>query len=741
MAKLNQETRVNIPAELKDLRQWVLWDWKDKGNGERTKVPIQVGRTAPASSTDSSTWDTYEDAWAAYVNQWGAGIGFVFTAEDNYIGVDFDACLVDGVLREPEATWVRLLNSYTEVSPSGTGVKVILRGKLPEGTRHGFGKGNGIYESGRFFTITGHAYGDLANGAKIRSLQPHELRPLLDVWFPEQQRTVTWEPQPERFTDNEVLRKLLNAGNGAKALDLSGGQWEGYYPSKSEADAGLLSMLAFYTGPNPAQLDRLFRSTKLLNEKWDEQRGTETYGEKTIRYVLDNTETYYGGVAAVAADEWNPDGDAVPVPAASRVPARTWAAKLDGYPALEGHERPWALNLLCEHIAPLSSGFVSDWAEMSVLGFISALFPEKRFQNLPLGVWTLGISEQATGKSLVADELAELTLRISAKKTTGYSVQPLAKYGGGSTAGMIRRLEGNGRGMLAYFSEWSSFMSEMERDFGSTMKDTLLNLYDGRSYTHVLAQETIQVDNPRLVVAGVTTSENWIRTGSLSGISDGFYSRLLFFAPDTWTNWTPLYDKDMPHHREKLVNVLSSHWSTLPEFGDCAFVSGEEPHEDGTFGPYYAYKKALGLVDDGPRRIRSLDDAMLRTSEHSTPAGRSLVKVKKLAALLALCEREPDVRRNVLWIHDSHILLAIRLVQRSNAYASRVFGYLGRSKDENQASAVRLALSRNGALKIGAVMHESALDRDKATRALDLLVDDGEAETYIVDGVRHWRLK
>lgn len=727
MAKVPLTTE-GIPTELKSLPQWVCWQWKDKRDGERTKVPCTTSGS-PASSTNQETWTTFDDAYQAYRIFPVDGIGFVFTPEDPYCGLDLDDCIAGGVLREPEGTYVKLLNSYTEISPSGTGVKVIFRGTLPDGSRHGFGEGNGVYDSSRFFTITGHVYGQYGS---IRTPSSQELQTLFGAWFPVRHDTVQWEEQPERYTDNEVWNRASDAANSEKFLDLWYGRWSTYYPSKSEADAGLCAMLAFYTGTNPGQIDRLFRNSLLYTEKWDERRGEGTYGERTINYVLDNMETYYGGGGDVAGGDGGDSGagvPALPLPVVAGGEPK-WRRMMVGYPALEEREMPWALRRIVQHLGPLAEGFECDWAEMMAIGYISSLFPRVRFENLPLMLWPLGISEQATGKSLVGDELAEIVYNVGDRKGT-----PLAKYGSGSTAGLIRRLAGDRRAMLAYFSEWSSLIGEMERDFASTMKDTLLNLYDGRSQVHQLAQESIVVDNPRLVVAGVTTVENWTRVGNMSSIADGFYSRLFFVAPDAYAGYLPQYRRDLHDNRERLIRELGNHWATLPEFEGAAFEGGEFPK------PLVDYMRHLGMVHEGPKQLRDLDDALLRTSNNEMPGGRAVVKVKKVASLLALCEKEPYINRGTLWVQDEHIQMAVRLTQRSNGYATRVFGYLARSKDENQANSVRLALRRNGVLKLGSVMHEAALNRTEAEKALNLLIDDGEAESIIVDGVRHWGLK
>lgn len=150
----------NVPAELKELLQWVGWRYEQRdGKPKPAKVPYNPMTGQRASTTDSSTWGTYEQAIEALINGHGnkhyAGIGFVFTAEDPYVGIDLDKCRdpKTGVI-EPWATGlIRFMNSYTEVSPSGTGVHIIVKGKLPEGQRR---RGNvEVYDRARFFTMTG----------------------------------------------------------------------------------------------------------------------------------------------------------------------------------------------------------------------------------------------------------------------------------------------------------------------------------------------------------------------------------------------------------------------------------------------------------------------------------------------------------------------------------------------------------------------------------------------------------
>ena len=130
---------IRIPAELRERAQWVVWRETRDSNGKLTKVPYRAHRpNIKASTTDPTTWAEFDLAEGIASTVEGVtGIGFVFSADDPYVGIDLDAIAnangqpLDGFGREIVAA----LDSYSERSPSGTGVHVILRGKL-RGDRH-----------------------------------------------------------------------------------------------------------------------------------------------------------------------------------------------------------------------------------------------------------------------------------------------------------------------------------------------------------------------------------------------------------------------------------------------------------------------------------------------------------------------------------------------------------------------------------------------------------------------------
>jgi putative DNA primase/helicase len=149
-----------IAIEMILVIRWVLWRYELR-DGKLTKVPYQPN-DKKASSTDESTWSGFETVKAAYEQGGFDGVGFMLG--DGFAGVDLDHCR-DPATGEIDA-WARAyidrLQSYSEISPSGQGIHIVMRGSLPQGRRKAL-KGDGyrpnaaieMYSSGRFFTVTG----------------------------------------------------------------------------------------------------------------------------------------------------------------------------------------------------------------------------------------------------------------------------------------------------------------------------------------------------------------------------------------------------------------------------------------------------------------------------------------------------------------------------------------------------------------------------------------------------------
>src|ERR1044071_3304705 len=124
-----------IPLDLRSLPQWVLWkfDWVDETK-QWAKVPYCAGG-GRAKSNDAATWASFDKVGLAFNVNEHAGIGFVFSEADEFCGIDFDHCVEDGHATTEAAKWIARLDSYTEVSATGTGVHVIVRAKCAKGVK------------------------------------------------------------------------------------------------------------------------------------------------------------------------------------------------------------------------------------------------------------------------------------------------------------------------------------------------------------------------------------------------------------------------------------------------------------------------------------------------------------------------------------------------------------------------------------------------------------------------------
>lgn len=275
-----------IPAELKERNQWVVWRYEERGE-KRTKAPYQArfGEVA-AKSDDPGTWRPFAAA-VRHARRFD-GIGYVLAADDPYCGIDLDGgwSPEEGELEEWAAEWVGKLSSYTEITPSGKGLHVIVRAALPEGKGH---KGPRVemYDRGRYFTMTGNVL-----CPRIEDRQA-AVEAMVAALFPAKQPIVKPSPSPTVTADDRaVIDKVRKT---AKWDSLWRGDWSGY-PSQSEADLALAGRIAFFAGPDAARIADLFRQSGLYREKWDSpHHGTSgsTYGADTVQACLSGKTAFY----------------------------------------------------------------------------------------------------------------------------------------------------------------------------------------------------------------------------------------------------------------------------------------------------------------------------------------------------------------------------------------------------------------------------------------------------------------
>lgn len=271
----------NIPQELKKLKQWVCWKTEER-NGKISKVPINAKTGGYAMSNNPSTWTDFETAVKESVKY--NGIGFMLG--NGIFGIDLDDMddeiekFKNGDSNNIVSEFIHSLGSYAEYSPSGKGIHIICKGKLPPGGRR---KGNfEFYESGRFFTMTGNIASEYTEVVDCTETVKYLHSKYIGASAQYNTRHVA-APQPLDLDEQQIIEIALKSKQGQAFNTLFQGFWEGLYPSQSEADLAFANMLAFWTGRDKVKMDSIFRKSGLMRPKWDSKRGERTYGD----YILD----------------------------------------------------------------------------------------------------------------------------------------------------------------------------------------------------------------------------------------------------------------------------------------------------------------------------------------------------------------------------------------------------------------------------------------------------------------------
>lgn len=266
-----------LPVELKAYPQWAV--------AGASKAPLSVdasGKLFNTAVNRPSEWLSFERAaqlaWdnrelitthtnklGQTVTQTGLDIGFILNADDPFTCIDLDvkdATTHPGepALHTTQAHWdlynsiVRELDTYTELSRSGKGVHLWAKGNIGRGFRR---DGVEVYSQERFIISTGNVVNDkpVMDRAGMLANMVSRMRPM--------PTSFELEELPEEVADWYILQIAFGASNADKFIELWEGRWQAMgFPSQSEADLALMSMLTFYS-PSNAQVRRLFRDSKL----------------------------------------------------------------------------------------------------------------------------------------------------------------------------------------------------------------------------------------------------------------------------------------------------------------------------------------------------------------------------------------------------------------------------------------------------------------------------------------------
>lgn len=298
---------VNIPDALKQSASFCVWKL-EKRSGRPTKVPYNPRTGAMAKTNDPSTFADFKTAMKAYAISGWDGIGY--RVSEGIGAIDIDHCIrEDGSLNDVAASILGIFSSaYFERSPSGTG----LRGFFKLSPDFAYDKtvyyinnrkhGLEVYLPGttnRFVTVTGDMF---RAGAVERD--DDALRNLLDTFMKRSTHVSANTIEASSYLDDDgVIAHALASESGDKFKALYEGNWEEGYDSQSDADMAFVSMLCFWCGNVEEQIDRIFRSSGLMRDKWDRKTGDATYGQITIRNAVATNSAIYTPIQDSSAED------------------------------------------------------------------------------------------------------------------------------------------------------------------------------------------------------------------------------------------------------------------------------------------------------------------------------------------------------------------------------------------------------------------------------------------------------
>lgn len=565
-----------IPDEMKSYRQWVVWRLEERPNAKPTKVPYSPHSFNLASVTNPGTWGTFEEACAAYarlsaapgvpvpiigyddqdrpqhapVGETGVhGIGFVLTTNDPYGFIDLDDTHGDATARDRQVKVFREFNSYSELSPSGEGLHIIVKASLPHGRRRSSIE---IYSNERYMTMTGNVYHD----APIEERQ--DLLQLLFDQMGGPAATYTYaEDQPEREPDHVIVERAMNAANGDKFGELYAGDWTNLYPSQSEADFALVDIVAYYT-QNRAQIARIFRASNLgkrdkaqrndyvaymVNKSFD--RLLPPVDIDGLRNAFEAMLADKGNVATYGAGEGAEAPGGTPTPPVDM--SRGEAGRDSDAPTSHGVNGPSSLPVgtfppgligeVAQFIHDAAPRPVAQIALAGAIGLIAGITGRAyNVSGTGLNNYVLLLAPTGTGKEAIANGISKL---MGAIKT---SVPASTEFIG---PGEIR----SDAALLKWLSKAPCFVSTVG-EFGLRLKQmsapnanshetglkrVLLDLYNKSGHGNTLnpmaysdkEKNTDAIQSPAFTLLGESTPERFYEALDESMVSEGLLPRFL----------------------------------------------------------------------------------------------------------------------------------------------------------------------------------------------------------------------
>lgn len=679
----------NIPEELRLRSQWCVWRLEDIGAKKPTKVPYNSNTFKLVSVTDPSTWMTFGDTVKAKLNGYQAvfnsrtdvrdtgfsGIGFIFTDNDPYGFIDLDEADGDAAIIATHLKIAHEFDSYSEVSPSGMGLHIIVKGKIAAGRRRSKVE---MYSSARYATMTGNV---------------HNPKPIAEY---QSQLTMLWEQMgsgpvaqslykgDEKETDDDgtIIKRAMEAVNGERFLALHSGKFQDLYASQSEADFAYIDIIAFYT-QNRIQIARIFRSSQLgQRDKAKRKDYVEGMINRSFDRMLPNLD--FDGFKNALELKLARDSN-------SNIPAVANSAASAPNPEAVSELPPGLLGELASFIYSAAPRPVPEVALAAAIGLMAGITGRAyNISGTGLNQYVLLLAMTGAGKEAAASGINKLmnTIKMQVPTSTGFigpseisSGSALFKYLGHTSQSFISLLGEFGL-RLEQLSSQKATGSEV------SLRRMFLDLYNKSGFNDTLQASIYSkkedsagsVPSPSFSILGESTPERFYGALNEDMISEGLLPRFLLIE----------YKGNRPPSNEQHASIVPS-FSLIEKLAalcaQCETVNHSNPRRVINVQQSPEAAKMLKDFDKySDSKINSSNKEVIRQLWN-----RAHLKVLKLSALIAVGENmlEPTIQAN-------HMLWAANIVQADIAALTSRFeaGDIGKNNSELKQEAEILRIVR-----------------------------------------------
>lgn len=664
--------------------QWILWKHEDVGAAKPTKVPYSIKGTL-ASVTDPKTWSTFEEC-VSNISDY-SGIGFVFTANDPYSFIDLDDCstLQDGSVNpnhetdlNRQITIYREFDSYSEKSPSGKGLHIIVKGSLKSGRRRSFIE---IYSTGRYATFTGNVFND----KPIAERQAY----LDQLWAQMGDGRVATNlykgDDREKLSDKEIIEQARTASNGDKFVTLLEGKWSNLYPSQSEADFAFIDIVAFYT-QNRNQIIRLFQNSNLGQRLKAKRRD---YLEYMINKSFDRMlppidfDGFYN--IAEKLKEKPTHNNIVVLPPNTLLDDESVTSH--SHHTFDGSRTPidippGLLGDIAQFIYSAAPRPVPEIALAASIGLMAGICGRAyNVSNTGLNQFVLMLAPTGSGKEAMASGIDKLMEKIRFQVPTSTNYIGPSEISSGIA--LVKHLAKSSPCFVSILGEFGLRLQQISRDTASNaeigFRRTLLDLFNKSGHDQVVRpaiysdaeKNTLSVQAPAVTILGESTPERFYNSLTEDMIAEGLLPRFMIIE----------YTGPRPELNEGHFNAIPSfdlinRFATL--VGNCESVMHNkkvihvqsDPESDAIFKSFDKY------CDD---RINSAGKNEVTRQLWN----RAHIKALKLAALIAV-----GINPYTPVIVAGHVHWAINMVKhdiRSLAHKFEI-GEIGIVSDNKQVN-------------------------------------------------------